>query len=82
MCVAVCRMIEGMTQLMFKGYEESRVALTALLFTMPCCILMGVEYAVFMGGDIKQVSYQWQTCSRLLGGQQSLVKPVNLQIGI
>ena len=45
-----------MTQLMFKGYEESRVALTALLFTMPCCILMGVEYAVFMGGDIKQVS--------------------------
>lgn len=30
------RMMESMTQLMFKGYEEARVALTTLLFTVSC----------------------------------------------
>lgn len=49
------RMLEGMTQLMFKGYEEARVALTTLLFTIPCCILIGVEYGVFMNGRLVQV---------------------------
>eukprot|EP00877_Chromochloris_zofingiensis_P010644 jgi/Chrzof1/5833/Cz16g17160.t1 len=47
-------MLEGMTQLMFKGYEEARVALTTLLFTIPCCILIGVEYGVFMNGRLVQ----------------------------
>lgn len=42
-------------QVMFKGYEEARVALTSLVFTMPCCIIMGVEYAVFMDGVLKRV---------------------------
>lgn len=41
---------------MFKGYEEARVALTSLLFSMPCCIIMGVEYAVFMKGKLVTVS--------------------------
>lgn len=41
------------TQVAFKGYEEARVALTCLLFTMPCCIIIGVEYGVFMNGDLK-----------------------------
>lgn len=41
---------------MFKGYEEARVALTALLFTAPCCVIIGVEYGVFMHGEIKKVS--------------------------
>jgi hypothetical protein len=29
-------MMEAMTQLMFRGYEEARVALSTLLFTVPC----------------------------------------------
>lgn len=40
---------------MFKGYEEARVALTSLLFTVPCCIIIGVEYAVFMKGELRRV---------------------------
>lgn len=40
-------------QVAFKGYEEARVALTCLLFTMPCCIIIGVEYGVFMNGELK-----------------------------
>ena len=35
-----------------KRYEEARVALTTLLFTIPCCILIGVEYGVFMQGAL------------------------------
>ncbi|KAI8472414.1 MAG: hypothetical protein J3K34DRAFT_519751 [Monoraphidium minutum] len=46
------RMMESMTQLMFKGYEEARVALTALLFSVPCCVLVGIEYGVFNGGEL------------------------------
>lgn len=41
-------------QLMFKGYEEARVAMSTLLFVMPCCIIIGVQYGVFMGGKLKQ----------------------------
>jgi len=41
-----------MTQLMFKGYEEARVTLTTLLFTIPCCVLIGVEYGVFNSGTL------------------------------
>jgi hypothetical protein len=55
---ATTRVLDGMTQLMFKGYEEHRVALVTLLFTMPCCILMGVEYAVFMGGKLDMVRHR------------------------
>ena len=44
-----------MTQLMFKGYEEARVALTTLLFTIPCCVLVGVEYGVFEKGALVKV---------------------------
>jgi hypothetical protein len=40
---------------MFKGYEEARVALSALLFTMPCCIIIGIEYGIFMGGKLRNV---------------------------
>jgi hypothetical protein len=40
---------------MFKGYEEARVALSALLFTMPCCIIIGIEYGIFMGGKLRKV---------------------------
>lgn len=43
-------------QVAFKGYEEARVALTTLLFTIPCCIIIGVEYGVFMDGKLKTVS--------------------------
>jgi len=43
-------------QVAFKGYEEARVALTSLLFTIPCCIIIGVEYGVFMDGKLKRVS--------------------------
>jgi len=39
------KMIEGMTQLMLKGYEESRVALTCLLFSLPSCAILGAGYA-------------------------------------
>uniref|UniRef100_A0A383WCR9 Uncharacterized protein n=1 Tax=Tetradesmus obliquus TaxID=3088 RepID=A0A383WCR9_TETOB len=48
------RMLEGMTQVMFKGYEEARVALSALLFSMPCCIIIGIEYGIFMGGKLRK----------------------------
>jgi hypothetical protein len=41
------------TQVAFKGYEEARVALTCLLFSIPCCIIIGVEYGVFMNGELK-----------------------------
>ena len=52
------------TQVAFKGYEEARVALTCLLFTMPCCIIIGVEYGVFMNGELKRVSSRaLPTCS-------------------
>lgn len=44
-----------MVQVAFKGYEEARVALTTLLFTVPCCIVIGVEYGVFMDGKLKMV---------------------------
>ncbi len=44
-----------MTQLMFKGYEEARVALTTLLFTVPCCVIVGVEYGVFNSGTLIKV---------------------------
>lgn len=40
-------------QVAFKGYEEARVALTCLLFTIPCCIIIGVEYGVFINGELK-----------------------------
>jgi hypothetical protein len=60
-------MMESMTQLMFKGYEEARVALTTLLFTVPCCILIGVEYGVFNNGELVQVS-------RRSSGQRRRVK--------
>jgi hypothetical protein len=43
-------------QVAFKGYEEARVALTCLLFTVPCCIIIGVEYGIFMNGELKKVS--------------------------
>lgn len=49
------RMMESMTQLMFKGYEESRVALGALLFTLPCCVLIGIEYGLFEKGQLIKV---------------------------
>jgi hypothetical protein len=42
-------------QVAFKGYEEARVALTTLLFAMPCCVIIGVEYGVFMNGKLKTV---------------------------
>jgi hypothetical protein len=41
---------------MFKGYEEARVALSALLFTMPCCIIIGIDYGIFMGGKLRKVT--------------------------
>jgi hypothetical protein len=44
-------------QVMFKGYEEARVAMSALLFTMPCCIIIGIEYGIFMGGKLRKVSF-------------------------
>lgn len=44
-----------MTQLMFKGYEEARLALATLLFTAPCCVLVGVEYGVFEKGTLMRV---------------------------
>lgn len=43
-------------QVMFKGYEEARVALSALLFSMPCCIIIGIEYGIFMGGKLRKVT--------------------------
>ncbi len=52
---APVRMMESMTQLMFKGYEEARVALATLLFTVPCCVLVGVEYGVFEKGTLMRV---------------------------
>ena len=45
-------MMESMTQLMFKGYEEARVALSTLLFTAPCCVIIGVEYGLFEKGTL------------------------------
>jgi hypothetical protein len=50
-------------QVAFKGYEEARVALTCLLFTIPCCIIIGVEYGVFMNGGLKKVSRHSIYCS-------------------
>ena len=47
--LSVCN---GVPQVAFKGYEEARVALTCLLFTIPCCIIIGVEYGVFMNGKL------------------------------
>lgn len=41
---------------MFKGYEEARVALSCLLFTIPCCIIIGVEYGIFNKGELRRVS--------------------------
>jgi hypothetical protein len=29
------------------------VAVTCLLFTIPCCIIIGVEYGVFMNGKLR-----------------------------
>jgi hypothetical protein len=43
-------------QVMFKGFEEARVALTTLMFTIPCCVIVGVEYGVFMKGQLVTVS--------------------------
>lgn len=45
-------------QVAFKGYEEARVALTCLLFTVPCCVIIGVEYGVFMDGKLKTVRHE------------------------
>jgi hypothetical protein len=59
-------MMESMTQLMFKGYEEARVALTALLFSVPCCVLAGVEYGVFQRGELVKA----RICGWRLGGRR------------
>lgn len=45
--------VAAAAQVAFKGYEEARVALTCLLFTIPCCIIIGVEYGVFMNGKLR-----------------------------
>ncbi|KAF8059651.1 NLRC3 [Scenedesmus sp. PABB004] len=41
------------TRVMFKGYEEARVALVTLLFALPAVVVGAVEYAVFMRGRLK-----------------------------
>jgi hypothetical protein len=45
-------MMEAATQLNFRGYEEARVALTALAFTLPAAAAVGIEYAVFNRGAL------------------------------
>jgi hypothetical protein len=60
---------------MFKGYEEARVALSALLFTMPCCIIIGIEYGIFMGGKLRKV----RAPIRLSGGSCWVATPASVE---